>query len=340
MKTTLKKHLALIGILSICLTSSGYSSQNQTPAVSSKDTTSAANQRANVSFTADFIYWNTIEHATALGLTGVRFTLPPAPSVHQGRLVELGHAWSPGFKVGCDVNLPYGGWDLYANYTWLYSNNHEHMSRSPNGIGPSTILPNFLADKAKGDWHHHFNVIDLELGRYFEVIPSLSLRPFIGLKGTWQTREIKRKYQTFLLRQNYVHNDELSVWGMGIRGGLNTKWTFAKNWNFFGNFASTSMWSCYHKLTRKDTITNTQILVKTIVVDVDGETQYGMNYIGEFEIGLGWEKGFRNDKYHLSLQAGWEEQLWINYMTLIELYDEVWSDLAFHGLNIKVRFDF
>jgi len=315
-------------------------------------------------FTADFIYWRTSEKGTALGHTGVinpynPNPLPPVPSAKQGKYVYLGHAWEPGFKVGFGWNSTHDRWDVYTQYTWLHSRNSRTISDPVNGIRqPTTSEPNGIfgalreAGTATGSWKHHFNVIDLELGRRCCVSQFLLLRPFVGLKGGWQQRDMVRSFfspvpnplfpipgvpsQPNVLR---VH-DHFDVWGIGVRGGVNSSWIICKNWSLFGDLAWTSMWSDYYKVLRSDKVTNLVTKYITVFLDLNGDTRFEVNYIGELALGVRWETCLCKAKYRLAVQAGWEQQVWINYMAAAQALDDAWHDLNFQGLDLKFRFEF
>jgi len=263
-----------------------------------RDITPAAGPRvahgADVFLTADFIYWK----ATQDGLS--------VTDLIGSSIITPNFKWEPGFKVGLGLNLSHDGWDVYAQYTWLHSSSHKNAT--------------------SGDWHLHFNVIDLELGRNFYVSQFLTIRPHFGLKGTWQEQGItgaSTAYTTFLATQKQ------DTWGLGISSGLNTAWHFTTSWSIFGDIAWSAMWTHYNAAT---TDFSPSLKLK-------GDN-YRIRNVAEFELGLRWETWFYDDNYHLAIEAGWEEQIWSNYGSFIRLSNDGQSDLSLHGLNLKFRFDF
>lgn len=305
---------------------------------------------ADVFITADFIWWKGVQNGLDYAISGVLgngAALAAVTTVSgKGNVKDPGFGWEPGFKVGLGLNLSHDGWDLYAQYTWYQSN----QSDSTTGITTITnsvpaVSPVLIAideTKRSANWDLHFNVIDVELGRNFYVSQFLTLRPHFGLKGTWQNQDYVVKIAptggfTNNARGPYRSRQDHDVWGIGVRAGLNTAWYFVKNWSIFGNIAWTAMWTDYD-VDRRDTLvvddTTTNVIVNTNL------TQYDVRYVGEFELGLRWEIWFYDDNYHFAIQAGWEEQIWINYGSFIRLYNDVNGDLNFHGLNLKLRFDF
>lgn len=313
---------------------------------------------ADVFITADFIYWKAVQDGLDYAITGVigngaaasgLVTVPPGIT-GKGSVSNPGFSFEPGFKVGLGLNLGHDGWDINAEYTWYHSN----QSNSTSGVGITNGVPAIstslvaLGDvKRSGSWDLHFNVIDLELARSFYVSQFLTLRPHVGLKSTWQDQDYKitidpsNGFQTQSaqapIANPYYSSQCHDTWGIGTRVGIDTSWYFVKNWSVYGNVAWTAMWTDYD-VDRKDTLrlddSNTITYVNT------NNSSYGVRFIGEFELGLRWEIWFYDDNYHFAIQAGWEEQIWINYGNFIRLYNDVSGDLNMHGLNLKLRFDF
>jgi hypothetical protein len=311
---------------------------------------------ADVFITADFIWWKAVQEGTEYAFTGVKVgdNLPAFQSASKGKVKSVGDDWAPGFKVGLGLNLSHDGWDLYSQYTWLRPSNSNSLS-SDNGVIANTFAlggdgPFVFANSAKANWDLHFNVIDLELGRNFYVSQFLTMRPFIGLKGTWQDTDLKAYFvgSSFELEGNpnvpvsgpYVMHQHYDVWGVGVRGGLNVSWYMSKCWSFYGDFAWTTLWTNYHDLIRHDNLEDTATATSTRVVNLDNDNHYTAKYIGELELGLRWEIWFYDDNYHFAVQAGWEQQVWLNWGRFVELIDEATQDLSLQGLNLKFRFDF
>ncbi|NGX51218.1 MAG: hypothetical protein K1060chlam2_01080 [Chlamydiae bacterium] len=311
--------------------------------------------------TADLIWWKAVQEGTTYSTSGFQNGFRTDLNAPSGRVAEAGKDWSPGFKLGAGFNFDHDGWDIYAEYTWLHSHNNSSLTTLLNSDVSFTITPSFelvsssdfnsssITD-ADARWHHHLHVIDLELGRNFYLSQFLTMRPFIGLKGTWQENDYRVKFISInngeLESGPYrmkTHND---VWGIGVRGGFDSAWYMSKNWSLYGDLAWTAMWADYDDITRKDTLTfedpqdETRILSK-VLFNNHYESHYSIKYLGELELGVRWEIWFYDDNYHFAIQAGWEEQVWINWNTFIQFGDiDTWNDLNFHGLNLKFRFDF
>ena len=322
---------------------------------------------ADVFITADFIWWKATQDGLGYAASGfANETTAPLPAdafvvqASTGRNATVGEDWAPGFKVGLGLNLGHDGWDLYTQYTWLHASDSNSIS-APSvvmntvGIAQSEFRPFVTGNRATSNWDLHFNVIDLELGRNFYLSQFLTMRPFIGLKGTWQDHNWKSHFygdEFELSVDDQNNNNRLGVtgpyhvhetqdaWAIGVRGGFNISWYLSKSWSIYGDMAVSGMMTSYYDVKRRDTIDDSSTGYSKVVRNLDENNFYSVNYVGELELGLRWEMWFYDDNYHFAIQAGWEEQVWLSWLRTPELVDESTHDLSFHGLNLKFRFDF
>lgn len=292
----------------------------------------------DVFVTADFIYWtgrlDNIEYSQILDFAG-------SPSFHSSPK----HKMSPGFKAGVGVDLKHDGWDTYFAYTYFHT---SAVSKVTNGTS-STVSRNI-------NWLLHFNSMDWELGRNFYISPKLLLRPFMGLKGSWQQQSLSNTGKIFNIQQNpigtetitqtlpgvYHSSNKEDFWGVGIRTGLNTSWQFNKNWSLFANTALSSLWGQF-TLSRVDTTkqileNNTQ--VTTPVANMERRI-HTLRPVMEFDIGARWDYWFLDDDYHIRIQAGWEQQVWFDQNQFLELQNaNRYGCLNLQGLTVEFRLDF
>jgi hypothetical protein len=288
---------------------------------------------ADVFITADFIWWKAVQDGLDYGITGFdpsgATVADPFADAQKGKISSVGQDWAPGFKVGLGLNLGHDGWDLYTQYTWLHASDNSSLSRD-NGVAfasfvPGNDGPTILGDSISSNWDLHFNVIDLELGRNFYLSQFLTMRPFIGFKGTWQDQDWKSTIRatdfeidvdggnSFSVTGPFVTSSHTDTWGVGVRGGFNVAWYMSKSWSFYGDFAWTAMWTDYDKLTRKDRLDDASTGNSKLFFNLDNDSFYTIKYVGEMELGLRWEMWFYDDNYHFAIQAGWEEQVWVNW---------------------------
>ncbi len=306
--------------------------------------------------TADFLYWT----ARMDGLSYVKTGMSNGSvNVIKGATKYPDWRWKPGFKVGLGLNLPHDGWDVYAEYTWLHSSAWNSTKDNKKGILPSWAIPP-LWDLARGEdtvlsarvnWKLQFNALDLSLGRNYFISKFLTLRLFIGFKGSWIDQDyfvsypiITDELDSFLTMKN-----DQDYWGIGLRSGLNTSWHLTQTWSFYGNLSLSALWGQFsvdRKDTRNDARNNGNPdrppLNTTITVINTQNDFHTIKGILELSIGMRGEWWFAEDRYHFLVQAGWEEQLWINHNQLIKIFvvQADHGDLILQGLTIKGRFDF
>lgn len=330
---------------------------------------------ADLFVTADWIWWKAVQEGTRYAATGIAPGSNKAfdilVSVPKGRAKSVGEDWSFGFQVGAGLNLSYDGWAIYAQYTWLRPSHQSSVIQmidpvtnfgvisfqTPNiatgPYGDNENCQDYRWDRADASWSLHFNVIDLALGRRFFLSRFLVARLFFGLRGTWQEQQMDTSLSNsngVALRTGvnpsgpYLIEQKNRVWGIGPRGGLDLSWYMAKNWSIYGDLSWTALWAYYTAMERKDTVRNDNGAgngISPIVVNVDQNDHYCVKYIGELEIGLRFELPFNDGGSRFSIQTGWEQQVWVNWNTFNNLVrPDDWSDLHFHGLNLKARLDF
>ncbi|MCB1084138.1 MAG: autotransporter outer membrane beta-barrel domain-containing protein, partial [Simkania sp.] len=367
MKAKFKTLLGIFGLL--CISQMAFAATDSSSSGSSKprkpmyrEITPNAGPRVaygyDIFLTADFIYWKAKQSGMSYATTGILTQAPAAPfePLENGHDAQVKYDWDPGFKAGAGLNFWHDGWDIYIEYTWLHTDGSDSIAR-PNGVIPAFTLPPNVIDgdilngnSARSKGHLHFNVIDLELGRNFYISQFLMLRPHVGFKGTWQNQDWRTRYDSNDLQLRVQQGNPIPLsgpyrmhhhniyYGVGFRTGIDMAWHFTTNWSIFGDVSWTAMWSRY-RLVRHDTVDD----------DATGEKQRNMNtrsnffdvkFIGEFQIGLRFEMWFADDRYHFQIQAGWEEQVWINHMTFINgISPSPFFDLTTQGGTAMVRFD-
>ncbi len=305
--------------------------------------------------TGDFIYWTARTDNLSYVMTGVGNSIT---SVGKGSTKYPDWSWNPGFKAGIGLNLPHDSWDVCAEYTWYYSSASNTSDTSGNGMLPTwdiansntLIQNNDSIVQARGEWDIHFYAIDVSLGRNYFISRFLMLRPFVGFKGNWIDQDYSVRYniETTPIDTSLKMENNQDCWGVGLRSGLKTAWHIDPSWSLYGDFALATLWSQF-EVTRKDIRTDSRnpgagnppldTPITSIHIEDNFHTIKG---VLEFGMGLRGEWWFFENRYHFMVQAGWEEQLWINHNNFEKVHVEQTDhgDLILHGLTIKLRFDF
>jgi hypothetical protein len=307
----------------------------------------------------DFIWWKTVIDETGYAYSGTAdgYHVPPGGSVLHGTLKRPDFSFEPGVKIGLGTYFEHDGWDIYAEYTHIAGPQLETNVRASENLGVKSLVPVTTGDGeakiisldlARSEWKQDFNVVDLELGRNFFLSKRLALRPYIGLKTAWVHEIFQMFYvptpNTYDPRSVSVFppNEILAaylrrqqhMWGLGIRGGVDTMWTLTKNWAIYGNLALSTLWSDFHIKVTDQLLEiyggqfeplNLYSSVQTVIPII--ETGFGLAYIT-------W---FCDNGYRLQIQAGWEMQIWtdINYAQ-----QQGSGSLSTQGLTLKTGLTF
>ena len=120
---------------------------------------------------------------------------------------EVHFGWDAGFRVGLGYGLERCKWDTQAFYTWFYTTGKDEVTSQPGAVH-SAFLGNFYVDNPEGaglsgpsyekasiEWTISFNMFDWELAGHYCVGQSLSMRPFMGIKGGWINQSINTQWE-------------------------------------------------------------------------------------------------------------------------------------------------
>jgi hypothetical protein len=306
---------------------------------------------ADVFITTEFLWWKGIQEGLSYAISGA-LVQPGSSLTASGKIHKVHYSWNPGFRVGIGFYPGHDGWDLYARYTWYHSHTTDRTSDEGGNIAPVGFFWDSLSNitiegitRAKSTWDLHYNTVDLELGRNFFLSRFLKTRLFAGLRGTWNHQDWKTYFLsnqvTFgkgnALPGSMTVNQKQETWGIGIRMGINGTWTFYRGWSIVSDASFAGIWTDYNNH-RKDTIAQTGMGSAT-TVNIKSDPNSNLFNL-ELMLGLRGEWWLYNDAYHLSLQAGWENQIWLDYGNFIYLNRSGSGDLTFTGLTAKLRFDF
>jgi hypothetical protein len=323
----------------------------------------------NPFITADYILWKAYEEGLAYAYDGVANAPTPVnpSSASSGEVLRPKFEWESGFKIGLGNKFSHDGWDIYAQYTWLRSDAESDeeeedccvtetvIAKSNYWLATAACPEAVLMGEEGSKWRlNSFNVLDLELGRDFYISKFLTLRPFGGLKFSWQHQKYKVKYSDILfvgdqsdtppststipLGSNVELEFKQREFGVGLRAGMDTQWYFCKWLGAYGNFALTALWNRFHE--------RREVEVKTPTgIEFDSERikdkVYDVTAVLEIGLGLFFEWAFSNDAYMFSLAAGWEDQVWFNQNNMIFLMaNDAPGNLSFQGFTLKAGFAF
>ncbi len=301
----------------------------------------------DIFITADYLYWSAHEDNLEYAVTGNPSDL--TESTRQGSVKNTNFRYQTGFRGGLGFSFDHDLWDSDFNYTWFQSNKnkgHTHVHSAKAGLFPS-FTPALVTPEgsffshAKTIWQLHFNSLDWELGRNLYISKYLSIRPFIGLKGTWQQQKDVNNYKLTTTTDYKIPYQNLLksyFFGVGARGGINTSWHLSGTWSFIGDLALSGVWGQFNTH-RKDYF---KLEGEDKVTSINKKNHFN-TIIPVLELCLGIKKDawFSEDRFHISVQAGWEEQIWWD-QNKFSLTNGVprGGDLTIQGLTARIRIDF
>lgn len=304
------------------------------------------NDGADLYVTADFIYWTAHEDNLGFAFTDGTTSKGAASTSPAGTVAHPRWKFKPGFKVGAGLDYDHDGWDSFVQYTWFRSARNKRTLHSGTGLTLGTeqfTTPSGVTlTSAKGNWElEHFHVVDAELGRNFYISRYLMLRPFVGMKATWQKQELEADFfgSGSGLGVTIDEEQESKPWGVGMRIGLDTSWHFTRSFSMLGNLAVSGMWEQF-KVSRK---TLESFSDGTFAVLHHLKSNYhAIKPVIEWQLGLRWETWFCDDDYHFSIEGAWEMQWWGDQNAFLTTDNNrlKLGDLGLQGFTLHLRFDF
>ncbi len=323
---------------------------------------------AGIYFFGDALYW----HADVGNSDWAFVNTGATPGIPSGPTKETTFKWNFGFRAGIGINFDHDQWDSNIYYTWFrnhHSHNHDNTVSVAFPSFANSLDTNYAGTFTTGEARArlNFNVVDWELGRWFYVSKSLSLRPHAGLKGSWIKLRTRESLTAGLTTgaASYTSTDTTKSWSVGPAAGLNSNWYFGcgdttdtrdghrgevrnrPHFSIFADFAGALMFSHFKNHHSEAGTTaaglpaggfNPTHLNRNLVVPV-------LTSIA----GLAWDTCFDCDKMHFGIRLGYEFQWWFrqHQRLIVEApgassprYIRFADDLALQGVTLDLRFDF
>lgn len=278
----------------------------------------------------DFIYWHASQETTSpwAYIQTIQIPTPPHPS-NTYTEPNVHFDWSPGLKIGIQYEQPHF-FDTKLYWTYFSTKTGESVTAAPNEI----ILPEFfngftslsVYNAAQLNWRLILNMVDAEIGHKFIPVDTLSIRPFIGVKGgtinqsiysSWQENELNT---TIYSATEHLKNNFL---GIGPSVGIDTVWHLYKSINIRSDFSTAILWGRWNI---KDTFHRPQALLGLIpetTISSDMNNSMLGTFMARGFMGLEW---VFKAKALVTIKAGYEMQFWSNQLRL-----PVFQALPIHG---------
>lgn len=280
----------------------------------------------------DLMYWHASQETTSpwAYVQTIQNPTPPPPRPSNTYTEPNVHFdWSPGIKVG----IQYKKQELFdTKWYWTYfsTKTKEAITAAPNEI----ILPEFfngftslnVFNAAQLDWRLIMNMVDAEIGHQFNPLDTLTVRPFIGVKGGTINQSIDSSWQENVFNTTiYSSTENLknNFFGIGPSFGIDSVWHLYKNMNIRSDFATALLWGHWNI---KDIFHRPEALLG-LIPETTVSTSTNNSMLGSFMargfMGLEWT--FKA-KALVTIKAGYEMQFWSNQLRL-----PVFQALPIHG---------
>lgn len=253
---------------------------------------------------------------------------------------DKGWDYSLGGRIGIGTYLNHDAWNFDLNWTWLRATN-----KSYNRTG--TLLPLWHGDtsvsniSARGScnaaWDCYYSVVDAKLGKPHHISRKVIFNPNYGLRLAIINQNLRTDSDSnpSTGTTRALFDGQNDFWGLGARIGLDTEWLINPCWRFYCN-AGASLLAGTFKTSQKMDYPSAS----------SSKTNFDYNFhmnVPNMDLGLGiqWGTYLRDKEYYLSLQAGYEFQIWWNQLHLRRLSIEKSSatDFSLNGFTLKLQLD-
>jgi hypothetical protein len=295
-----------------------------------------------VEFFGDFLYWQATEPVDWI-LTNNRL-----PTDQVVAFDTIGFDYTPGFRVGVALD---GDWGSRFYYTRLRTSAEDSAS---GNIQPMFIGGKFsLQDEVESEPFYYneghmktvidYNVLDWDLGKRYQPVQSLTVRPLVGLRAAWINQSFDSEFQGSwyldLLTKDEVEHIENNFWGIGPKFGVES------TWNIWGNercklngvliFYTAYLlgnWSI-KDVSNLTTVFLGQTTTSQRVVPIHNRDFGALTFQAIAGVNLQWGRW--------SATAGYELNDWLNQC---QFFDDATgphnNDLIFQGLTVNLDFRF
>ncbi|MDP1607973.1 MAG: Lpg1974 family pore-forming outer membrane protein [Chlamydiales bacterium] len=281
------------------------------------------------------LYWTAYEGGTEIAYyaePGI-FSFPVPTKVK-----SVSFNWDVGYRVGAGWVSPHDNMEISALFTRVEPEGNFSMNATaPNTIN-GVILPDILAATGGfAEWNVKYSVIDVEFARSYFLSRYFYMRPYFGSRTAWVMQSADISFSGSAPVTAHLRNDFV---GNGLRAGSDSKWFFARHWNFFLGASASALFGGFTVATGAHG--------GDIGDDDVKSSAYKIVPMAQMQMGLGWETSFACSSSQLAINVGYElNYLWRqNQLPVLEnLPSPVYGarqsqDLAFHGLTVDVELAF
>ncbi len=282
---------------------------------------------------------------------------------------EYAYDYLAGFRIGIDAGLPCDEWNVSLDWTHYLHHNQGSVSATGNQVALSSYLNIGFFTPQDNDVLYsdsfvdsslrtQLEVLDLVLNRKFYFGHQVTFCPYGGLRA-------------FLLKQkveasNTIHGAPVGqsfntsttnlkastdFKGVGLVGGFFSTWDFLCQCSLYTDMKC-SIFYGKSRSTLQGQLTNTGLELGQNLTFINAHFSHDLNtvkYAFDFALGLQWKSSNLANGSVVCLRAGWEEHLYFNQNTLMNLSEDQMfvggsfkkpaSNIAFQGLVLSATFN-
>jgi hypothetical protein len=290
----------------------------------------------------DLLYWHPSQQTSSLWVTVQPIANPPG---YTYPVPNVTFKWSPGLRLGVDYTAT-DLIDLKLYGTTYSSKANESVIAPPNHIliptffnGLVSLVNPLVFNQAQMQWKIRLNMIDAEVGSTLHPLDTLSIRPFIGIKGGTINQSIHSNWQAqiagidfYTATEDVIHN----FYGIGPSFGVDSVWDIYTRLKINASLSSALLWGHWNI---KDTFSRPAALLIIPGTTIISDTPNSM--LGAFMLRafMGLEWSFKSRTF-VAMKAGYEMQFWANQLRL-PLYEQlpVRGDLTLQGITCGISID-
>ncbi len=292
--------------------------------------------------TLEPLYWYARVYNTSFAYTNQKAsTAIPL----RGSTKDLNFGWNFGFRIGLGSNFDCDQWDVNGTFT-VYRSHFWGSSRAGqlNTLIPlrGAVITKKRVSQAKSTFVLETYQVDLELKKHYFISSNLFFRSIMGLKNVWIDQKQQIRYTGRDLGLNRAHiEDDCDYWGLGIRGGMESKWNLKGHFYLQGLFSGTLLYGFFN-IDHKERLTPSKDLKVKLT-----DNKHRFVPTVQWVMGIGWGSYLDNHTYYLDLSLSYEGIYWWRLNQMIKIYeydayryDNFNDDVSIHGLTLTFRWYF
>lgn len=306
----------------------------------------------------DALVWKPSVHGIPFGRTIITNsdTTFDAATVEYTKVNKPDFTWNAGFRVGIGYHLPCAG---DAKVVWTRFNSN---ARGCSFI-PANVIGNF--EPAYGSavpqssdlgtettvfarWKLKLNLLDFKFEKRINL-DNFVVTPFAAIRAAWIQQcysiDIANSNTTTLQNSEFVRL-KTQFQGAGLRAGVEGAYNIACGFGIYGFGSASILYGQFRNCNRDHIIENDTTTPTPINRDYTDFLRDRFNdaqVIGDCGAGIQWKTSLCEDNFALTLQAGWEQNVFFNLVRFDQNTGNSQineHNLSLQGFTFSAKLDF